>query len=929
MTNKSSQRQSNQRQGKNRIWRQRTQILAAIVLAGFFVFISVISVGPLERQATLGGRVDGSQQGDARGNIASPSTENSNGFAVGPTTDGVEAVDELQEPARRPSDWHWLQRTFPHYAADPSAIRTALEKRTQLVRMSKSATDEWTFLGPENIGGRIVDIEYHPKDPEIVYFGAATGGVFKSHDGGVTWAPIFDNQVALTIGDIGIDPNHPDTIYVGTGEANGGHNNFAGGGVYKSTNGGTSWSYSGLEEVVSIGRIVVDPANSERVFVAAVGSYFLPNPERGVYRSDDGGDSWSNVLSVSDSTGVIDLVINPRNSDTLYAATWERVRRPNGTAFLHGGSSGIHRSIDGGDSWTPLGVENGLPDPLQYLDSFGRPTFGRIGLAISKSEPSNVYALFTDGFGFLGLYRSIDGGDTWVAVSTNSTFRSIFSNFSWYFGQIRVHPTDPETFYVLDVQKARTEDGGATWERPQSWHVDYHALAFSPLDGNTLLFGNDGGLEKSTDGGISSIAIRNLPITQFYEVNFDPSAPDEILGGTQDNGTVRSRFNQTDSWTQISGGDGFYVIVNPENSAIVYSSSQNGQLYRSGFTIVRPSDFKSNWSTPVAMDPSDSNVLYYGSERLLRTINGGDDWSAVSQNLTSHPVSQRLGTITTISIAPSDPNVIYVGTDDGNVWVTRDYGANWQSISTSLPQRWVTRIEAHPADPANAVVTFSGLKWRDSQPHVFQTHDYGQTWQNISGNLPDAPVNALALDPLYPDHIFVGTDVGAFFTLDAGLSWDVFGSGLPAVPVYDLKFVETERRIIAGTHGRSMYSIDAPGITTSIDSPDVESGPEPVITGTAFPNPFSTRLSITFEGAVSKNPTSAGITGSAIGIYDILGRRVRLLEPTNRTSELVNGTWDAAGDDGARVANGIYFARLHDGISNAVHGPSVSVVLVD
>ncbi|NNE34402.1 MAG: hypothetical protein HKN13_04155, partial [Rhodothermales bacterium] len=364
-----------------------------------------------------------------------PTTEAARGSYLGQDT----------EPAKRPSDWNWIRRTYPFYRADRDAIRIALEGRTPMLSSAKSGQNAWTFLGPTNIGGRVVDIEYNTKNPDIVYFGAATGGIFKSDDGGATWRPIFDDQAVMTVGDIGIDPNYPDTIYVGTGEANGGHNNFSGGGIYKSVDGGQNWTYSGLEDVVSIGRVVVDPANSERVFVAAVGSYFSPQPERGVYRSEDGGTTWNNVLSVSDSTGAIDLVINSRSPDTLFAATWERVRRPNGNVFLHGAGSAVWRSIDGGDTWQELGAANGLPDPDAYLDGTGRPTFGRIGLAINESDPSNVYAHFTDGFRFLGLYRSRDGGDSWNEVPSVAGLQSIFSNFSWYFGQVRVMPSDPET----------------------------------------------------------------------------------------------------------------------------------------------------------------------------------------------------------------------------------------------------------------------------------------------------------------------------------------------------------------------------------------------------------------------------------------------------------------------------------------------------
>lgn len=804
------------------------------------------------------------------------------------------------DPKSRPSEWNWIQRTFPHYQADPGAIRVALAERQQLARAAKTSRfGAWTFLGPADTGGRVVDIEYNPKDPEIVYLAAATGGVFRSDDGGETWAPIFDEQAVLTVGDIGVDPNHPDTVYVGTGEANGGHNNFAGAGIFKSTDGGASWSYSGLESVVSIGRVVVDPSNSDRVFVAAVGSYFLPNPERGVYRSNNGGLTWDQVLSVSDSTGAIDLVINPRSPDTLFAATWERVRRPNGDIYLHGASSGIHRSTDGGDTWELLGASRGLPDPDQYLDNTGRPRFGRIGLAISESNPNYLVALYTNGNTFLGLYRSHDGGDSWESFPANSTLTSVFADFSWYFGQVRISPKDPKTIFVLDVNKARTDDGGETWTRPTGTHVDYHALAFHPQDSLTMLIGNDGGLEKSTNGGVTVSGIRGLPITQFYEVAFDPNDTDNVLGGTQDNGTVASRGSYVPTWDRITGGDGFYVIVSPDDPYPIYSTSQNGQLYRNGSTIVNANAYKSNWSTPIVMHPENSQILYYGSSGLLRSTTSGGTFAPVSGNLTSHGASERLGTITTISVSSTHPEVIYVGTDDGNVWVTTDDAATWTKINDGLPLRWVTRIESHPEDPAMAVVTFSGLRWRDAQPHVFRTYNYGQSWVNISGNLPDAPINALALDPDDQDQIFVGTDVGAFYTEDGGQRWDVLGTGMPAVPVNDMKFIASDRRLLAGTHGRSMYAIAVPGPPTSIDEPPTETETTEAV---AFPNPSS--------GVVTLRLTNRDDGPLRINIYDVIGRRVRTLDAVVATGGIAEAQWDGTDAGGAAVAPGVYFATL-------------------
>ena len=817
-----------------------------------------------------------------------------------------------EDGLRRPSEWHWLQRTWPYYQADADVMRRALDERSRLKRLGKTSS-EWTFLGPTNIGGRIVDIEFNPKNPEIVYAAAATGGVFRSNDGASTWQPVFDEQAVLTVGDIAIDPRHPDTLYVGTGEANGGHNNFAGGGVYRSTNGGTSWQYVGLEEVVSIGRIVVDPLNSDRVFVAAVGSYFAPHPERGVFRSTNGGGSWENVLFVSDSTGAVDLAINERSPDTLFAAAWERARRPNGNITLGGSTSGIYRSIDGGDTWSLLGPEVGLPDASNPDEANGLVRVGRIGVSVNRSNPSVVHALYTDGLTFLGLYVSRDGGDSWTDVPLAQNDRSGFADFSWYFGQVRSAPSDPDRIYLLDLAITSSEDGGESWSIQTGTHVDHHAFAFHPHDDTIILDGNDGGLARSEDGGKTWSRIRGLPVTQFYEVAFDPGNPNDVFGGTQDNGTIRSYQSRDDAWYSINGGDGFYVIVDPDDPNTIYTSTQNGALYRSGTRLADAGQYKSNWSTPVVLNPDDSNILYYGADRLLRSNDRGNTWTALSDNLTSHGYLDRLGTITTIAVAPSDTSVIYLGTDDGNVWVTRDSGLSWNSINSGLPRRWVTRVAVEESNPEAAVVTFSGLKWRDPQPHVFRTTDYGESWRNISGNLPDAPINALAIDPAAPGTIYVGTDVGAYVTADDGQTWNLLGSGLPAVPVYDLKLVPSTRVLIAGTHGRSMYSLDLNGPVSTEGVREAVSS-----TASAYPNPFVEWVAFEFEGL--------DFGSHSLQIFDTSGRLVRTIAFQVNSESASVARWDGTDEQGIAVASGMYFARV--GARDRIAGPTLQVIRI-
>ncbi len=773
-----------------------------------------------------------------------------------------------ESDGKRPSDWHFVQRTYPFYKSDPTAYPDALELIKSRKSQKRQAVGTWIPEGPTNIGGRIVDIEFDPLRPDTVYAAAATGGVLKSIDSGITWTPVFDDQTILTMGDIGIDPVDSDIIYAGTGEANGGHNNFAGGGIYKSTDAGVTWNYSGLLETTSIGRVIVDPVNNDRVFVAAAGSYFDTDPNRGVYRSDDAGAIWENILFVNDSTGVIDIAQKPDDNNVLLASAWERVRRPDGPVYLHGNSSGIYRTEDGGDTWTELGPANGLPVPLK--DNTGRNLVGRIGISFSKSSPSTVYALYTDGLSYSGLYRSFDAGLTWNDADPSKQLTAMVGPFpfSWYFGQVRVHPSDPATIFAMDVSIARTEDGANNWLIAGGTHVDHHALAFDPRDPDRIINGNDGGIAISTSGGSSWIPIDNLPITQFYEINFDPTNTQRLIGGTQDNGTLLS--NGGPEWDHILGGDGFYSIINPDNPNIIYAETQNGDLRRStnggnSFSLVLngidPTE-KTNWSTPVVMDPNNSSTLYYGTDKIYRTTDGATSWSAISHELGRSDSTSRLGTVTTIAVAPTDSEVIYAGTDDGKVWVTQDSGDTWSDITGGLPLRWVTRIAVSAYDPSTAFVTFSGLKWRDAQPHIFRTRDAGATWEDISSDLPDLPINALALDDVNPNVVYIGTDIGAFVTEDNGASWDILGDGLPAVSVYDLKYIASTKEIIAGTHGRSAYRLDVRTLSVGVDDTPIRTSPDKL---KMYPNPFRTNLTIELPSSPSPFDVS---------IYDILGRKV-------------------------------------------------------
>lgn len=809
-------------------------------------------------------------------------------------------------PDSYPAEWAWMQRTFPFWKADNEAFRDEM-KKAQLMR--STATDyklyPVTFAGPNNIGGRISDIEFNPQDPNIVYAGAATGGVFKSIDMGVTWLPVFDDQSFLPIGDIAVDPLHPDTVYVGTGESNGGHNNLPGGGIYKSTDGGATWQFTGLGNTVSTGRIVINPQHPESLYVASVGSYFGPNPERGIFLSTDGGQTWNSSLFISDSTGAIDVVIDPNNPQRLMASMWERVRRPN-SSHLYGPTSGIYRSLDGGASWTELTTN--LPNP-------SATNVGRIGLAIHQANPDIVYALYTSGSYYSGFYKTSNFGTTWTDVDPDDEIGYGTSSFSWYFGQVRVHPTNPDIVYALDVSFMRSTDSGANWPimygygGPSVLHVDHHALAINPNDPNYLLEGNDGGINISTDGGVNWTKVAELPVTQFYEIGLDYNNPQRLYGGTQDNGTLRTLTGNVGDWTRIYGGDGFYVIVDHTNSNVIYAESQNGYLGKStdggnffsyalnGINSTEPT----NWSTPVVMDPNNNNTLYYGTDRVYRTANGADSWTAISPDLTNGIPGTRLGTVTTIGVSPVLSNVIWAGTDDGHVWYTIDHGTNWTDVSGTLPYRWVTRVIPDPVNETIAYVTFSGLKWLDPQPHIFKTTDMGTNWTDISSNLPDAPVNAFAVDPINTDWLFAGTDLGAYYSSDGGANWNYISSDLPIVSVYDMKIHPADHFLVLGTHARSMYKMDLSFIT-GINQERETALASGYILKQNYPNPFNPSTNIQF--AIPKTEQVK------IRIYNTAGQLVKEVVNKQFTSGSHTITWDGTNNNGYKVSSGAYIYSL-------------------
>ena len=812
-------------------------------------------------------------------------------------------------PDQRPSEWEWNRRTFPYYKADAEAYRQEMKKAQEMKLLSASrGAEQVNFAGPTNIGGRISDIEFNPQNPEIVYAGAATGGVFKSLDMGYTWFSVFDDQANLSIGDIAVDPNNPDIIYVGTGESNGGHNNFPGGGIYKSIDAGETWQLLGLENTVSIGRVVIDPQNSNRVFVAAQGSYFTPNQERGVYRSEDGGATWNNILFLNDSTGATDIIIDPINSNRLIVAMWERVRRPE-SSHLYGQASGLYRSLDGGEVWDYIEPEGVLPNPLAE-------NVGRIGISLCATQPDIVYSLFTDGSYYSGLFSSSDFGTTWTNADPDMEINNGTSSFSWYFAQVRVHPSNPDIVFALDVAYMRSINGGDSWPivygydgGPWDFHVDQHALAINPLNPDFIISGNDGGMNISTDGGVSFTKVAELPISQFYEIGLDANNPQRLYGGTQDNGTLRTKNGGLNDWERIYGGDGFYVLVDYTNPNIIYAESQNGNLGKSTnggidfywATAGISEDEPKNWSTPVAMDPVNSNIMYYGTNHVYRSTNGADFWISISPDLTDGYTGSRPGTISTIAVSRVNTDIIWAGTSDSHVWVSTSNGSSWNDVSATLPYRWVSRVVPDPNVENTAYVTFTGLKWADPEAHVFKTTDAGANWTDISSNLPAVPINALAVDHIDNNFLFVGTDLGVYYSDNKGESWDYLDSELPLVSIYDLKIHPTDHYLAIGTHARSIYKMD---LTTLVDIHEdyaqIDNSGIQFVQN--YPNPFRSETKIAFVLAKKSHVT--------IEVFDLKGAKVASLmnNTLNRGDHSV--VWSGCDRSGLRLPEASYICKI-------------------
>ena len=789
---------------------------------------------------------------------------------------------EKSTSKRPPSDWFYLQRAFPYQEIDYTAYRNALKSAKESVRLrnpNEGYTDPWQIVGPTNINGRITDIEMPVDDTNTIYAGTASGGIFKSIDQGDSWRPIFDDALSLSIGDMALAPSNNDIIYVGTGEANAGGGSLAydGVGVYRSLDAGVSWTHLGLENVGSIGRVMVHPNDHNIVYVAAMGRLFGNNNQRGVYKTINGGESWERIFFSSDKTGAIDLAVHPENPNIVFAAMWQRERRPYNR--LYGGDeSGIFKTTNGGNTWMEL--TEGLPqDPTEK---------GRIGIAIAPSNPDVLYSLYAKQDGSLqGVYKSENGGTSWQQKDD----RAISDvPFIWWFGKMFVHPEDEDIAYATSLDMFRTTNGADSWFPIfEGAHVDHHALFVHPQNPDLVINGNDGGVYISQDGGRNYEFKNSIPNLQFYTCAIDNTNPENIFGGTQDNGTLA--FNPAGQfWEQIVGGDGFRVMSDPNNPDIIFAEFQFGNLRRSnngGATFSaanRGITGPTNWNTPYVMDPNNSNILYYGSDKVFKTTDQGDSWRQITTEIpiTEETGNLTFGTITSLSVSSINDNYLFTGTDDGQVAFLDQATSTLSTINDGLPERWVTALAADPYDENIIYITLSGFRFDESGAHVYKSENLGRDWEDISTTLPDIPVNDIIVDPEQRGLLYIATDVGVYFSEDDGASWEILGTELPLVPVIDIDFHLASRKLAAATYGRSIFTYDLP-LPTATDDFD---GTDAIV---IYPNPVIDQLMI--DGLVK---------GASISIIDMSGK---LIMDSENYGEFV----DVSG-----LVAGVYFVRVEN-----------------
>ncbi len=707
---------------------------------------------------------------------------------------------------------------------------------------------KWKGIGPYFMGGRITDIAAYENKPYTFLLATASGGLWKTKNNGTTWKSIFDNYSSITLGDIAVSQTNENLLWAGTGEENSSRSSYAGTGVFKSIDGGKSWKNMGLRDSHHIAEIIIDPKDNNIVYVASLGHLYTTNEQRGVFKTEDGGKTWKKVLYVSNKTGIVNLVMDPQDSKILYAASWDKGRKA-WNMTESGIESSIYKTIDGGKTWNK--IVNGFPQ-----DKFT----GRIGLSISRSNPKTIYAFLDnqtpreqkakDGkkkdanYRLLNskvrgaeVYRSNNKGKNWFKTHKNMLSKGIVSTYGYYFGQIYVSPENEDIIYILGVPLKKSIDGGKTFNtspkaggsyggrRLFDVHPDHHALWIDPKNPQRILLGNDGGLNISYDGGDTFTKINNIPLAQSYSVNYDMQKPYRVYTGLQDNGinmgSSNFKYGSRKMWRMILGGDGAFVDPDLTDKNIVYAEFQFGNIFRvdlknsknTKWIAPKPvnpkkESYRFNWLSPFKISKHNPLTLYMGGNKMLKSLNRGDKWFEISADLTNKKNIDGdvpYATITAIDESALSPKLLYAGTDDGNVWVTKNSGFNWEKINENLPNKWVTRIVASKFKESRVFLTMTGYRDDDFKTYIYISNDYGKNWQSIKSNLPEESVNVIREDVDNENILYLGTELSIYISKNLGKNWSSLRGNLPINAVYDIKIHPREKDLIIGMHGRGVF----------------------------------------------------------------------------------------------------------------------------
>jgi photosystem II stability/assembly factor-like uncharacterized protein len=720
-------------------------------------------------------------------------------FLISQADSETESMQEIMEPY----DQFAFQRSYPDRDFDWKGWRAAMQAARRGTVEARSTgcgggtPTNWTLQGPSNVGGRVNTIAVKPNDDATVLAGFSGGGMFKSSDGGVNWHPVFDENTDLAIGHIIFDPLNPNVVYAGTGDPNIPSIAFNGNGIYKSADAGETWQYLGLGMEGIVSKIQINPLNTQVLYAATMGNPSIRDTHRGVYKSSDGGQTWQEVLFVSNQAGASDLVINPANPQILYAAFWDRIRN-NQESIIYGTHAKIYKTTDGGANWTPLA--GGLPAGIQ----------GRIGLALSQQNPDKVYAVYVDTLSNPGgIYKTIDGGATWQLQSI-SGLQSAYGGFGWYFAQLRLNPANDEDLYFLGVLLWRKMPGGS-WQPGAGGHADSHDFVIT--SSGKRYWASDGGVYRSPSGQSNFTKCNNLPTTQIYHTDYNPHQPNTYFIGAQDNGIQNGIGKPAiNNWITLFFADGFNTVFDPVDSSTFWIEIQNGTIYKTtdggnswgqAQNTLGTTD-RTNWNTPFFMSPHHPPKRFAATYRVYES--NADNWTPLSGDLTSDTGNQDLyHSVSALDESPVLAEKLIAGTSDGNIW-RREPTGPWVKISTGLQNRYVSSVHGSPTSSDRIFVTYSGFS-ANYVAHVLKSDNNGQTWTDISGNLPSLPVNDLYVFPNQSDLVMcAASDAGVYLTTDGGQNWSRLGGNMPYIPVFALERNPVKNQLLAATFGRGLYT---------------------------------------------------------------------------------------------------------------------------